>query len=192
MRRRDRPLPRSPAVGTNALRPRATARPTRLSSCGVYPAWQHNARKEPGQKGRAKPTLARPRGPPPTTSRIPTVVRCSSQSSREWKGPGRGRRLWLRSSCPNVAPESRRCPRPEVDAHDQRISFGHERLHQQPQEHATHLPTRPAGTAEDPMVAMESLVLVQAHRAQGRADGSASRSEDGACYEHLNVLEDTL
>ena len=26
-------------------------------------------------------------------------------------------------------------------AHDQRISFGHERLHQQPQENATHLPT---------------------------------------------------
>ena len=63
-----------------------------------------------------------------------------------------------------------------VYAHDQRISFGHQHLHQQPQENATHLPTRPAGTAEDPMVAMESLVLVQAHRAQGRADGSASRS----------------
>src|SRR5215212_8291088 len=42
------------------------------------------------------------------------------------------------------------------------------------------------------MVALEPFLLVQAHRAQGRADGSAPRSEDGACHEHLNVLEDTL
>jgi hypothetical protein len=42
------------------------------------------------------------------------------------------------------------------------------------------------------MVAMESLVLIQAHGAQSRAYGSTSRSEDSACYEHLNVLEDTL
>ena len=39
------------------------------------------------------------------------------------------------------------------------------------------------------MVAMESLVLIQAHGAQSRAYGSTSRSEDSACYEHLNVLE---
>ena len=42
------------------------------------------------------------------------------------------------------------------------------------------------------MVTMESFVLVQAHRAQGRANGSTARSEDGACHEHSNMLEDTL
>src|SRR5215212_2627984 len=44
----------------------------------------------------------------------------------------------------------------------------------------------------DTLLAMESLVLIQAHRAQGRTDGSTSRSENGACHEHVNMLEDTL
>jgi hypothetical protein len=35
-------------------------------------------------------------------------------------------------------------------------------------------------------------MLVQAHRAQGGADGSTSSSEDGASQEYLNVLEDSL
>src|SRR5829696_10272395 len=34
-----------------------------------------------------------------------------------------------------------------VDAHNQRISFGHEHLYQQPQQDATYLPTRPASAA---------------------------------------------
>jgi len=42
------------------------------------------------------------------------------------------------------------------------------------------------------MVAMEPLVLVQAHRAQGGADSPASRSEYGTCREHLSVPKDTL
>jgi hypothetical protein len=47
-----------------------------------------------------------------------------------------------------------------VDAHDQRTSFWNERLHHQPQVHPTRLPARPAGAAQDPMVAVESLLLV--------------------------------
>ena len=47
-----------------------------------------------------------------------------------------------------------------VYAYHQRISFGHERLYQQPQEHAAGLPTRPASTAQDSVVAMEALLLV--------------------------------
>jgi hypothetical protein len=42
------------------------------------------------------------------------------------------------------------------------------------------------------MVAMEPLVSVQAHRAQGTADGPASGSEDGACHEHSNVSEEAF
>ena len=40
------------------------------------------------------------------------------------------------------------------------------------------------------MVTVETLLLVQADRAQCGADGSLSRSEDGACHEYLNVLPD--
>jgi hypothetical protein len=49
MRRRDRPPPRSRAPDTSALAPRAAARPTRLSSCGVCPALRRSAGKEPEQ-----------------------------------------------------------------------------------------------------------------------------------------------
>ncbi len=47
-----------------------------------------------------------------------------------------------------------------IDAHDQRISFAHECLCEQAQQHATHLPTRPASAAENSVVAMEPFVLV--------------------------------
>jgi hypothetical protein len=57
-----------------------------------------------------------------------------------------------------------------VYAYYQRIPFGHERLYGQDQEHAAGLPTRPASTAQDSVVAMEALLLVQAHRTQVRAD----------------------
>src|SRR3712207_6487284 len=46
-----------------------------------------------------------------------------------------------------------------IDAYDQR-AFRHKRLHQQPQQYATHLPTRPASAAKYPVVAMEALLLV--------------------------------
>jgi urease accessory protein UreF len=43
-------------------------------------------------------------------------------------------------------------------------SFGHERLYEQAQQDATHLSTRPASTAKHSVVAMEALLLIQAHR----------------------------
>src|SRR5215213_11110119 len=73
MRRRDRPLPRSPDAGTSALAPGASAKPIRLSSCAAYPAWRHNARREPEPRGRARPIPYKPKGPPPTASRKPTL-----------------------------------------------------------------------------------------------------------------------
>jgi hypothetical protein len=42
------------------------------------------------------------------------------------------------------------------------------------------------------MVALEALLLIQAHRAQSAAKGCASRSEDHACHEHLNMSPDAL
>src|SRR5918994_1853523 len=43
------------------------------SSCGVCPAWRHNARKEQELRGKVRPTLEKPRGSPPPTSRKPTA-----------------------------------------------------------------------------------------------------------------------
>src|SRR5829696_3537616 len=73
MRKRDRLRPRSPAVGAIALRPRATAKPIRLSSYAVYPAQRHSARKEPGPRGRARPIPEKPKGHRPTASRKPIL-----------------------------------------------------------------------------------------------------------------------
>jgi hypothetical protein len=42
------------------------------------------------------------------------------------------------------------------------------------------------------MVAMELLVLAQAHGTQGGTHRSFARSEDRACQKHLDMLEDTL
>jgi hypothetical protein len=42
------------------------------------------------------------------------------------------------------------------------------------------------------MVALEALLLIQAHRAQSAAKGCASRSEDSACHEHLNMSPEAL
>lgn len=79
-----------------------------------------------------------------------------------------------------------------IDAQDERFSFGHESLHEQPQQHTARLPARPVGAAQDPMVAMEAPLLVQAHRAQGRTDGPSSGSEDRPRHQHHGVLEDAL
>src|SRR5919199_1207352 len=154
MRKRDRRRPLSLALDTSALASRAAARPTRLSSCGVCPAWRHNARTEPGHKGRARPKPARPRGLPPTTSRIPTAVRCSSRSFHEWNAPYVAVDAL---GCDPLAPASLHRL---VYTYNQRISFGYKRLHQQPQEHTTHFPTGPASAAEHAVVAMELLLLV--------------------------------
>jgi len=42
------------------------------------------------------------------------------------------------------------------------------------------------------MVAMEAPLLIQAHRVQGRADGSPTRGEDRANQKQLGVLPDAL
>jgi hypothetical protein len=42
------------------------------------------------------------------------------------------------------------------------------------------------------MVAMEALLLVQAHCTQGRTDGAFAGSEDRACQEELGVLPDSF
>src|SRR5215204_5059294 len=46
------------------------------------------------------------------------------------------------------------------------ISLWHEGLYEQAQQNATQLPTRPAGAAKHSVVAVASLLLIQAHRAQ--------------------------
>src|SRR5215212_4782723 len=79
-----------------------------------------------------------------------------------------------------------------LDANYQGTPFGHERLNQRSQQHSADLKTRPASTAEDSVVTVEALVLVQAHRPQRRADRSPTRSEDRADQKQLGVLEDSL
>jgi len=78
-----------------------------------------------------------------------------------------------------------------VDAHHQR-PVRDERLHERLEEQATRFRARPLRAAQDPMVAMESLVSVQTHRAQGGAHRPFSRGEDRARQQYLDVLEDTL
>src|SRR5215212_4641847 len=68
--------------------------------------------------------------------------------------------------------------------------FPNERLYERSQQDATHVSTRPASAAQDPMVAMEALVLIQTHRPQGRAHRSPTRSEDRTHQEHLGILPD--
>src|SRR5918993_2758285 len=187
MRKRGRLRPRSPAVGTIALAPRAAARPTtRLSSCGFSAPLGRIAlgRSQGTEEGQSP----RPSGPRDLHQQHHAYP---SEAATLYEGfVGRTHRISVDAFCGDLlAVASLECL---LDAHDQRTSFGHERLQHQPQQHATGLQTRPASTAKHSVVTMESLVLVQAHRAQGRADGSASRSEDGACHEYLNVFEDTL
>jgi hypothetical protein len=81
-----------------------------------------------------------------------------TRCSHGCNAPARGRRLWERASCPSVSSASRRCPRAE----DLRARTSSPAA----QGHAAHLPTRPAGTAENLVVAMGPFVLVQAHRTQ--------------------------
>jgi hypothetical protein len=111
---------------TSALLPRAAARATRLSSYVVCSARQHSARKEPGHRGRARPTPEKPRGSPPRASRTPTAARYSSRSFREWNGP----KVAVDSPGGDLLPVA--FLEGLVDAYDQRISLGHEHLHQQP------------------------------------------------------------
>ena len=79
-----------------------------------------------------------------------------------------------------------------VYAHNQRRSFGYEGFHQQLQQDAAGFLARPYGTAEHPVVAMELLLLVQAHRFQGRTHRPFARSEDRTREQHLHMLEDSL
>src|SRR5215218_3380110 len=67
-----------------------------------------------------------------------------------------------------------------VDANYQGTPFGHERLNQRSQQHSADLKTRPASTAQDPVVAMEAFVLVQPDRAQGGTYRPSARSKDRA------------
>jgi hypothetical protein len=46
--------------------------------------------------------------------------------------------------------------------------------------------------AQDPMVTMESLVLVQTHRTQGGAHGTPARGEDRARQQYLDVSKDAF
>jgi hypothetical protein len=79
-----------------------------------------------------------------------------------------------------------------VDANYQGAPFGHKRLNQQPQEHSADLEARPASTAENPVVAMEALLLVQAHRAQGGSDRPGAWSENRPYEQHPSVPKDAL
>ncbi|HZB09273.1 MAG TPA: hypothetical protein VE525_09210 [Rubrobacter sp.] len=78
-----------------------------------------------------------------------------------------------------------------VDAHNER-SFGYEGFHEQPQQDAAYLPTRPDGAAEHPMVATEAPFLLRAHRSPGGGYGPLSRGEDCARQEQLDMLEDAF
>ena len=55
-----------------------------------------------------------------------------------------------------------------VYAHNQR-SFGYEGFHEQTQQDAAYLPTRPDGAAQEPMVATEAPLVLQAHRLRAEA-----------------------
>ena len=59
-----------------------------------------------------------------------------------------------------------------VDAQDER-AIRDKRSREGLQEHTTGFSARPYGAAQDPMVAMEAPLLVQAHRTQGGTDGGA-------------------
>src|SRR5215217_6567353 len=54
---------------------------------------------------------------------------------------------------------------------DHQRAAGHERSHEQAEQHTTRLPARPAGTVEDPMVALELFGLPQTHDTQRCTNG---------------------
>jgi hypothetical protein len=132
--------------------------PLRLSSCVACPARRRSARKEPGHREKARPRPARPKGSlhqqnhahPPQSAALHEVF---MSGTHRVAVDALGSNLLAPTSLQRL-----------VDAHNRR-TFGHERLHQQSQEHVTRPPTRPASAAKHPMVAMVALLLVQAHRA---------------------------
>jgi hypothetical protein len=79
-----------------------------------------------------------------------------------------------------------------IYAHDQWFPFGYEGFHQRIQKDAARLPARPDSMAQHSVVAMEGLLLVQAHRSQGRTHRPIARSEDRTREQHLDMLEDAL
>src|SRR5215212_3835558 len=81
---------------------------------------------------------------------------------------------------------SRRCLRPNDLLRARTSPLAASTAHDSPPE------TRAASAAQDPMVAVEALLLIEAHRAQSGANGSASRSEDRARDEHSNLSPDAF
>ena len=78
-----------------------------------------------------------------------------------------------------------------VYAYHQR-PVGYECLNKQSQQQAACLPTRPGGTAQNPMVAAELFLFVQAQGSEGGSYGSLAWSEDQSCEQQLNMLEDAI
>ena len=70
--------------------------------------------------------------------------------------------------------------------------FGYEYLNKQSQQEAARLPTRPDGTAQNPMVAPEAFLFVQAYRSEGGGYGSFAWGEDQTYEQQLNMLEGAL
>src|SRR5215208_2640882 len=183
MRKCDRRRPLCLAVGTSALPPRAAARPIRLSSCGACLAWRHSARKEPGHTEEGQ-------GPDPRSPRDWHQQHHAHppQSATLHEGfMGGTDRVPVDTLGSNLlAPTSLQRL---VYAEDE-WPFPNERLYERSQQDATHVSTRPASAAQDPMVAMEALLLVQTHRPQGRAHRSPTRGEDRTHQEHLGIFPD--
>src|SRR5215213_7647724 len=78
-----------------------------------------------------------------------------------------------------------------VHAYHQR-RFAYQCLHKQSQQEAARLPTRPGGTAQNPMVAAEPFLFVQAHRSESGGYGSLAWGEDQTSEQQLNMLPDAI
>src|SRR5215208_4802757 len=78
-----------------------------------------------------------------------------------------------------------------VYAYHQR-PLGYECLNKQSQQEAARLPTRPDGTAQNPMVAAEPFLFVQAHRSESGGYSSLAWGEDKTCEQQLNMLPDAI
>ena len=147
--------------------------PSRLSSCGVCPAWRSSAPMEQGRSKTATPTRVLPRAQVPEASDTPTSGRCSLRSAPGWSARGRGRSLWPLSSCPSASPGSRlhRSPMGRLGTN---VLPATQAAHDSP-------PARPGGPVEDPMVALELFGLPKTHDAQCATNGSLARCEDRSC-----------
>jgi len=78
-----------------------------------------------------------------------------------------------------------------VEGADDR-SFGHERLHQQLQQCSAQRPTRPHRAVEHPVVGLELALLTQAHDAQHRGHGPATRGQDRAQQQDAGMLPNAV